>query len=522
MPKKDDLKKAKNKKLDNTPQNVDLSVGGDVSGVVVVGSGNVINVSTITKNAKQKKAKAKTGQKTKKYDEEISKTDTIFSEGKILQVVVSQLFRLADLLTYPDGVKAKKFYEAITNSAKYRRAMNNKSGFSIEPYGKLKPVMKIGDKYEEFWKPSIPNLRRDIDPLRFIPFELDLTENLKSLKPDPDSVLENVIKGKLEVVNNIQISGCLRIYPPGTGIIRMSITLDFKEGVHLEISAELARNIEKLLFVDPNIPGHDGIECSSIFLEIIDKVADTLFKDEMVVGAERRWQPPETMFNFRDFHGHNIDIKIESLARLMSYAPANLEKTKVLERRISKALRYPHWQKNGVFSAVGQGVALVIIPISDAAGKRENQRKLMSAFVNTRELISAAGYAIESFVERINEISREQNLNEKLETKKRETLEELYAILYNMKRVLYATLTIHEHLHKLGRGELMNFSKDLWEYDNPINFSSVYSDLGYITENLKKYSLEQSVIQIQKIINQILETPFLFTSKETILGRQKK
>src|SRR5215510_6292307 len=48
---------------------------------------------------------------------------------RIVHVVVSQLFRIADLLTRPDSVKAQKFYEALTIKVKARRALNRRTSF---------------------------------------------------------------------------------------------------------------------------------------------------------------------------------------------------------------------------------------------------------------------------------------------------------------------------------------------------------------------------------------------------------
>lgn len=472
---------------------------------------------------KRKKESSRKNIVNKAYDEEIPNTNTIIKEGNFLQIVISQVFKLADLLTYPEGVKAKKFYEMITDSNKYRRLLNRKAGFELKPYGILKPAIIINDQFNSFWKTAIPNLHKEIDPLRFIPFELDLSEHLKGLKPDPDSVFESVLKGELQAIQNIQIRGSLRIYPPGTGIICMRMTLEFAEGIHVELSGELARNIQSLLFVDPNDPDDFGKPSTSIFLEIINKVAETFFKDEMFVGAERRWQPPKTMFNFRDFHGIDLDDKVENLARLMSYAPANFDKLDLLVRRVTKALTYSHWQNERVFFAVSQGVALVIIPISDAIGKRENQKKLLDAFVNTRELISAAGYATESFAERLEEVHREHQLD--LYNKDNEkAFTELQSLLTTMYRVMQAVSSVHGHLHRLGKGELMTFAKDLWNYDNPVNFNVLQMNLEYIDSMLssnKNNTVDEK--KLQAMISQIIQLPSPFPSKkkETFFRTQK-
>lgn len=453
------------------------------------------------KNSAEKRQKDKTA---KKYDEEIPQTDTIVKEGKFLQIVVSQMFRLADLLTYPEGVKAKKFYETITDSNKYRRFLNRRNSFDLKPYGVLRPVITIGEQFDIFWKPAIPDFRKDIDPLRFIPFELDLSNHLRYLTPDPGSVLESVLKGDLHLITNLQINGGLRIYPPGTGIISMKLTLEFKEGIHVEISGELARNIENLLFIDPGNSEDVGKPSQSIFLEIIDTVAQTFFKDEMFIGAERRWQPPETMYIFRDFHGENLDEKVNVLSRLLSYAPANNEDLEVLKRRVIKSLNLSHWQRDKIFSCVSEGVALVIIPVSEAVGKKESQKRLMEFFVNTRELITAAEYSLKAFTERLDQINNDY-MNDQISD------EEVLEFLQTMQRVLLAISSIKEHLHKFNKGELMTFAKDLWHFDNPIDFDVFYKNLNSIrTISSDKKRKSNYISEIQNIIDKVKQLPSPF------------
>jgi hypothetical protein len=198
----------------------------------------------------------------------------------------------------------------------------------------------------------------------------------------------------------------------------------------------------------------------------------------------------------------------------MSYAPANNEDLGVLERRIVKSVNSSHWQKEKVFSAVGEGVALVIIPTSDALGKRESQKKLLDFFINTRELITAASYATKSFEERLGEFNREFEINiQKKDDEK--SFEELFNLLSTMQRVMFAVSSVRGHLHRLGRGELMTFATDLWNFNNPVDFDVLHKNLDYV-HNISSSTKSKSIYSkdIQKIANQIIQLPSPFPTNK--------
>jgi len=333
----------------------------------------------------------------------------IFTDARIIQVAILQVFRLADILTSPQSVRAKRFYEIITDRNKYRRALTNKWGFNIPPYGTLKPIIVLPERFNLFWKTALPDLRIDIDPLNFIPFELDLSAHLQRLKPQPGSVLEHAMRGTSRIIQNMQINGHLRIYPPGTGIIKLGMTLEFKKGIQTEAVAELTRNVENLLFIDPE---GQRIPCETLFLDIINQVANEIFKKEMYANTERRWQPPETTFSFRDYKGNNIQNLLDELARLLSYAPANRENISDLRKRVERSINSNSWKKDHMLSVVGQGVALVLVPTTIAGGKKEKQKQYLDWFMDIRELIAAAIYTQKTFADRIEEIYQLQLLDD--------------------------------------------------------------------------------------------------------------
>jgi hypothetical protein len=448
----------------------------------------------------------------KKYDEEIV-GNTIIKEGRNVQIIISQMFRMADLLTSPDGVKAKKLYEIATDPEKCRRFLNldrngKKKKIPIEPYGYLTPVAVINDHVESLWRYAKKDFREGDDPLRFFPLELDLTEYLRKLGPISHAMLDNNKKGGEQSVLNLQLSGGLRIYPPGTGIVRFSLTIEFRHGIEIETMATLARKIDSLLFVNP-----DGNESDfpTVFMEIVDTVAQNIFLKERYEGKELRWQPPETTFCFRDYKSAIVDDKIRDLARLMSYAPENYEKLDALQKRLERAIQDSQWQKNRLLFAVGQGVVLLLAGETNQKTPRE-LKNLFDRLIDTRELISAAGYAEKAFAERVSDEYSAYRIHKKF------NLENLNNLLFTMQRVLYATYSIRGHLKSTGRGELMSFAQSLWAYDNPVDYKELKHELSAILDFLTTENFTDDshvwAEEIKTAITQILELPHPFPVKK--------
>lgn len=179
---------------------------------------------------------------------------TSLEGSRIIRLGVSQMFRMGDLLTRPESVKAKRFYEVVTNIGKMRRMLNRPKtkGFPLGTLGRLRPVVSSTDTYDQFWKLGLPDPRvPGSSPLCFVPYELSLSEHLQNLRSEFDSVLDSVLLTDSTSIQNVQISGRLRIYPAGIGVVRLGLTLEFKTAVHIEVAAQIAHNVEQLLFVDP-------------------------------------------------------------------------------------------------------------------------------------------------------------------------------------------------------------------------------------------------------------------------------
>ena len=118
------------------------------------------------------------------------------------------MFRIADLLTRPESVRARKFYSSITKVNKLRRTLKEGKSFALGDLGKLRPVTSKSGEYQKFWLPAIPDLRLPTaQPLCFIPYELNLTQQLRQFRSD----FESTLVSNSDTIRNSQIHGRLRI-----------------------------------------------------------------------------------------------------------------------------------------------------------------------------------------------------------------------------------------------------------------------------------------------------------------------
>ncbi len=434
--------------------------------------------------------------------------------SRIIQINIYQIFRIADLLTQPESVKAKAFYEAITNTDKMRRALSRKKTFKIGSLGHLRPVAKIEEKYDEFWKPAIPNFRLTKNPsVYFIPFEMTLTDHLKNLKCLPDSILEVVENFDSQIFQNIQISGRLRIYPPGIGVVHLGITLEFQNAVYVEMVAQIARNVEDLLFIDA-----EGLEkpCVTVLLEIVDQVADYLFKDKGYDFTERRWLPPITVYRIHDTDGLQPNDLVNEFAHLLALAPGNNEDLSYLRNRIENSLNSPQWLKDQVLAVAGQGTALFLVSQAYAKGKRAKRHKLIKWLSDTHELVSAAEYAQQAFAEAIEQIALPRLLDDSWlpqSVKSTTGFDYLYSLITTMRQVMQAIASIRIHLQSYGAGTLMVFAKDLWTYNYPIDLTKINNNLDYIANWLGQADekvADQRILELKTLLEEIKAMSPLF------------
>ena len=385
---------------------------------------------------------------------------------RIVTVVVSQLFRIADLLTRPESVKAQKFYEALTIKDKARRALNRRrTAFRLGSLGTLRPVASSTDKYNRFWGPARPAFASPTtQSLHFIPYELTLSERLKSMRSEFEPVLEAALISHADTIMNSQItSGHLRIYPAGIGVISLGLTLEFVEVVHIEVVAQIAKNIEALLFVDP-----EGLKkpYDALMLDIVDQVMKQLFTSEAFDDYDRRWKPPSTTFVFRDDQQFAPLDSVNDLAYLMSLAPANHENFHDLKLRVELALRLPHWTRDRTIAVAGEGVGLFFVGNPTT---KERTRNLLNWLSETHELVSAGAYAEEAFAEEVEKIYDQRLLDDSWVEVGSSKLRYLESLLATMQQVVRAIASIRTHLKDQGTGILTSYAKDVWTYSNPVN-----------------------------------------------------
>jgi TIR domain len=445
---------------------------------------------------------------------------TSLEGSRIIRLGISQMFRMVDLLTRPESVKAKRFYEAVTKIEKMRRMLNpGAKGIPLGALGNLRPVVSSMDAYDQFWKSGLPDPRLPgSSPLCFVPYELSLSEQLQDLRSELDSVLDSALLTDSTSIQNVQVSGRLRIYPAGIGVVNLSITLDFRTAVHIEIAAQIAHNVEALLFVDPvglRKPYH------RLMLEIIDQVIEHVFKKEGLPFAERRWLPPLTSYSLRNDRGLTLERNTTRLAYLMSLAPGNREDLQYLVERIQRALRSRNWTREGIMAVAGQSVALFFIRDVFAKGNKRKRDELQNWLIETHELVSAASYAQQAFAEQIQKLCAERLLNDSWLTQDAQNY--LCSLLETMRQVMQAIASVRSHLKDQGAGVLMPFSSDLWTYNHPVDKQPLQESLEYIaawlTESKDKLPYEM-FSKLERIVRDIeLISPPFATSRVALVSK---
>jgi hypothetical protein len=407
--------------------------------------------------------------------------------GTRIKVNVSQMFRIADLLTQPGSVKAKGFYKAITTTSKMRRTFSGGKPFKIGLLGELHPVIKKSDDYVDFWKVFVPDLKLPTaQPICFVPYELNLTSYLQTLRSDLGSVFDPARWETYGGIRNAQVNGRLRIYPTGIGIVSLGLALEFKEEIHAEVVAKIAHNIEGLLFVDPLGMSRPY---SHVIVDIIEQVIKYLFVNEGYDFSERRWRPPMTTYSFTDAGNLRPEEKINELAYLMSLAPANGEDIQYLFDRIRKALWTAHWKTHRMLAVAGDGVGLFFVDDLPNGGGARRRNKIQLWLSETHELISAAAYAQQAYAEEIDSIFNQGLLDDTWLPEQGVGFAYLQGLLETMRQVMRAISSIggeNGRLQRQGTGLLMNFAREVWTYSNPLNRPALEKGLSYIDDWLKE------------------------------------
>ena len=442
--------------------------------------------------------------------------------SKRIKITVSQMFKMADLLTQPETVKARKIYDVFTNIHRMRRAFSKRKSFDLGALGSLKPVITISDKYDNFWQQGLPDFRfADQNTLHFTPLELSLTELFKKLQLHLEyiseiSLMESLSKMSTSSILNKQLSGRLHIYPPGIGVIRLAITLEFKEAVYIEVVSQIARDIEELLFTNA-----DGLEepYETILLDIINQVTDKLFTKKAYSFEDRRWRPPITSYVIYDTNDFKPEENINELTHLIALAPGNHEDRRYLRNRIEKALSLPRWQKENVLALSGQEAALFFVPYLSARGKKK-RKQLLQWLDETCEIVYAAAYAQQAYLDEIEKITLRRLLDDSWfpnQPNAKKKFDYLYGLLTTMHRTMQAVMAIRSHLERLGPSILKDFAEGLWAFSNPVNTKSFKEGLSYIQDwankSLKNIN-NKRLIRLESILEDMLNFPPPFKSQK--------
>lgn len=392
-------------------------------------------------------------------------------------------------------------------SSHYRRSLNRRQVFNIKGLGLLKPVGGEINEYEGFWRTAVSTLFDHTSPsLSFIPLELSLTNRLSKRQPSLSSVLDESLGKNEDLVENKQVSGRLRIYPPGVGVSRIAITLTFKTAVHVEAVAQIARDIEQLEFIDPN--EGSGKRCETLLEEAIDEVVRFLFGEEYL-KQERRWRPPETVYSILGYECKDLFDNIPALAYLLWASVGNEELESSLESKLIKASQTKHWNTDRICAVGSQRASLFLIGSSYAAGRKKKQQQLREWLIETGELVWAACYAGQGFAEKISALARLRRLNDEWLPENGDYFQNLEALLQSMRNVLRAVELMRLNLRALGEGMLTVLARDIWRSNNVVVADTLVSDLNYVIEWLKS-SDDSRMVALLKCAEDLVELSNLF------------
>jgi len=389
----------------------------------------------------------------------------------------------------------------------YRRSLNRRQAFNIEGLGILKPVGGEAHEYEGFWRTAVSTLSDITSPsLSFIPLELSLTTRLNKREPSLSSVLDESLGKNEDLVENKQVSGRLRVYPPGVGVSRIAITLSFKKSVHVEAVAQIARDIEQLEFIDPG--KGSGKACETLLEEIIDEVVYFLFGEEYL-KHERRWRPPETVYSILGYERENLEDNIPALAYLLWASVGNEEQESSLETRLVSACHSKHWSTNRVLAVGSQRASLFVIGSSYAVGRKKKQQQLREWLIETSELVWVTCYAGQGFADKIAALARLRRLDDEWLPENGNYFPNLEALLLSMRSVLRAIQIIRSNIKALGEGMLTVLAKDIWRSNNSVKADAVILDLQYIMQWLSS-SRDPKMKNLLKCTEDIMELSSLF------------
>lgn len=402
--------------------------------------------------------------------------------GRFIKISISQVFRITDALISPKDLRAeaRTFHRYITN---HRRSRNSRRSFQIESLGELKPVGSQAEENGGFWRPAISTSYEKAAPrLLFVPFELSLSTRLERRRALLDSVLEDSLGTRDQNVVNRQISGRLRIYPTGVGVVRINIAIEFKEAIDVTASVQIARAFEQLLFVD----AEGNIQpCETLLLDVIQSVTRFLFRDEQL-QKETRWRPAETTYSLKSYHSKHLEKQLSTLAYLIAAAPGNEEERSSLEVKLKSAMGTSDWQLDGVLAIASQRSSLFLIIPSVATGLENSRKQKLEWLTETSELVWVTSYAAQAFIERISSSTAADFLESSFSSDLDGTLMYLSSLFETTRHVLLAIEAAQRDLRKLGPGVLGRIASDVWKWSNPVRKDTLRGALESVRFYLRR------------------------------------
>lgn len=370
-----------------------------------------------------------------------------------VRLSIMQFFRMADVLTQPGAVKYKLLYRCLTEPSIYRRVLNGDRRLTLGDLGELKPVA-INDPYDRFWRVAIPSRlnQPNANTITFFPFHRSLTEELRQMAFSVESFDDPDLQARLSRIHNWQISGHLRIYPPGVGVVRMNVSLGFRGDADAEVLSLLARDFADLLFVDP---AGQTLPAQSLFVDEIDRVSNAIFGGSGLEFNERRWQPAFCAYALHNDEGFDISASSAQIAAMLAFSPENDLAPLVLAELSSR-----RWQNEGTFTMVNQGAACLYVDDLHF-GNRKRAKVREDWLHETTELGLAAIYAYSTILDELAEATAPGVLTDDW-LPGAPNHDYLTRLLQTTGQVLRAIQPVEKMLEKQGTGPLVDYCRKLW------------------------------------------------------------
>ncbi|HEY3257284.1 MAG TPA: hypothetical protein VGJ64_00385 [Gemmatimonadaceae bacterium] len=380
---------------------------------------------------------------------------------RIVKLVVSQVFRIHDLLVAPDATfRPTRLLENILDRNALRRTLNRNATLDLPGLGTMRSVRTTQFEQRDFWARTSPELKSGSDPpISFVPFEMTPLPMLQGFRPDLASVVEETLTeaagGARKLIENVQVDSRLRLYSPGVGVVRIGITMTFAEIVYVEVVARIARGIESLLLVSAT---NEEKNLNALLDDAVGALIAALFVEDTV--GDRRWRPPDVSFVLHD-DGVEPAANASAFAHLVALAPGNVEPLGSIEARLSRVLSTNEWTNSGILAFAGHRSAVLLGSRKGGRGLVATRRNTIAMLIELEEVIASAAYVQQLFEEKLLEITKGGQLDATWAVPG-EKLDHLVRLLRAMRSALQAVMALKLQLEQHGAGVMLPFAKQLW------------------------------------------------------------